>query len=241
MYGIKDAPFELIGITRKDVDILKNTIDHIINIKIDPQLDPPPILNPIYLSNNFYVLGIQIFPKLKGLYAIRRNNNPNKPNFRLYSFWIRSDGRKRQISMEEVNSFIINTDPYKKNIYVKIHFNTYLPDLGKKRLVSINGVNKSIRPIIATSYGFHVKDKNNQGLGLYIRPPNLNPGTRFNTPLPKKLLDGDSCSAYYPITNLKAELAEHNISFPIIIKGVITTNDGPFYSELKELNDDTIN
>ncbi len=234
LYGIRDDPFELIGMTRNKVDNLKNTIDNIINLNIDPHLDPPPILYPIYLSNGLYVLGVQVFPKQKGLYAIRRINNPNNPNFRSYSFWIRSDGRKRQLSMEEVNSYIINTDPYKKRIEVKIHFNTMIPDLGVERLVSINGVNKSIRPITINSYGFNIYDIDKaQWFSLWIRQPSLHPSTRFNTPLPTKLQDGESCSAYYSIANLKEDLVDLNISLPAIIKGFINTNDGLFYSEKK--------
>lgn len=237
LYGIRDDPFELIGIARGEIDNLKNSIDQIINLNIDPHLDPPPISNPIYLSSGLYVLGVQIFPKEKGLYGIRRINNPNKPDFRSYSFWIRSDSRKRQISMEEANSYIINTDPYKKRIEVKIHFNTYLPDMGMMQLISITGVNKSIRPIIVKSYGFHISNQNDQGLALYIRQPNLHPGTRFNTPLPVKLQDGDSCSAFYKIAYLKEELNNHNISLPIKIKGIISTNDGMFSSIEKELTE----
>ena len=241
LYGIRDDPFELIGMIRGEVDKLKNTIDHIINLKIDPRLDPPPISHPIYLNNNLYVLGVQVFPKQSGIYAIRRNNNPNKPDFRLYSFWIRSDGRKRQLSMEEVNSYIIKTDPYKKRIDVKMHFNTYLPDMGIERLISINGVNKSIRPIIVNSYGFHVKGDNDNGLALFIQSPNQHPDTRFNTFLPVKLQYGDLCSAYYPIKDLREELANYKITLPITIKGVINTPDGMFYSEEKELTDEIIN
>ncbi len=241
LYGIRDDPFELIGMIRGEVDKLKNTIDHIINLKIDPRLDPPPISHPIYLNNNLYVLGVQVFPKQSGIYAIRRNNHPNNPDFCLYSFWIRSDGCKRQLSMEEVNSYIIKTDPYKKHIDVKMNFNTYLPNSSMGRLISINGINKSIRPIVVNSYGFHVEADTDKGLALFIRPPNLHPGTRFNTRLPIKLQDGDSCSAYYSIRNLKEELAEHNITLPITIKGVINSHDGIFYSEEKELTDEIIN
>ncbi|KKN27466.1 hypothetical protein LCGC14_0864380 [marine sediment metagenome] len=240
LYGIRDDPFELIGITRGEVDKLKNTIDHIINHKIDPRLDPPPISHPININNNLYVLGVQVFPKQSGIYAIRRNNNPNNPDFRLYSFWIRSDGCKRQISMEEVNSYIIKTDPYKKHIDVKIHFNTFLPDRSMERLISINAVNKSVRPIIVNSYGFHVEDNNDNGLALFIQSPNRHPDTRFNTPLPIKLQDGDLCSAYYPIKDLREDLAELKITLPITIKGVITTPDGMFYSEEKELSEEII-
>ncbi|KKK83175.1 hypothetical protein LCGC14_2796010, partial [marine sediment metagenome] len=219
LYGIRDDPFEIIGTTRGEVDKLKNTIGHIINQNIDPRLDPPPISHPIYLYNNLYVLGVQIFPKQSGIYAIRRSSNPNNTDFRLYSFWIRSDGRKRQLSMEEVNSYIIKTDPYKKRIDVKIHFNTFLPNRSMERLISINGVNKSVRPIIVSSYGFHVEDNNDKGLALFIQPPNKHPGTRFNTHLPIKLQDGDLCSAYYPIEDLREDLADHKLTLPITIKG----------------------
>jgi len=87
LYGIRDDPFEFIGISRSQLDNLKNAIDTIINIKIDPHLDPPPTKNPIHISPGLYVLGVQIFPKEKCIYAIRKANNPNNPDFRSFSFF----------------------------------------------------------------------------------------------------------------------------------------------------------
>lgn len=101
-------------------------------------------------------------------------------------------------------------------------------------------MNKSVRPIIITSYGFHIVNQKDQGLALWIQPANLHPGTRFNTPLPVKLQDGDSCSAFYSITNLKKELNNNNIILPIKIKGVMNTTDGLFTSIEKELTEEIL-
>ncbi len=242
MYGIRDDPFELIGISRDQLDNLKNAIDTIINIKIDPHLDPPPIINPIFLSNGLYILGVQIFPKEKGLYAIRKKNNPNNPNFLYYSFWIRSDGRKRQLSMEEVNSYIIKTDPYRKYIKVRVEFGLVGKSGKVEEYVSVHGVNKSVRPITVGSYGFQILNKNDdKWFGLWLPAPNYRyPTTIFNTPPNTKLLDGDKCSGYYPISMFREDLSNHNLTLPTKIKGFIYTNDGVFYSEEKDLNENMI-
>jgi len=65
LFGIRDDPFELIGMTRGEVDHLKSTINHVSNSNIDSHLDPPPILNSIYLSNGLYILGYKLFQKKK--------------------------------------------------------------------------------------------------------------------------------------------------------------------------------
>ena len=242
LYGIRDDPFELTGISRSQLDNLKNTIDTIININIDPHLEPPPTTNPIYLSEGLYVLGVQIFPKEKGLYAIRKTNNPNNLNFRFYSFWIRSSGRKRQLSMEEVNSYIIKTDPYRKYIEVRVEFGLVGKSGNVEEFISVHGVNKSIRPITIRSYGFQILDTNdNKWFGLWLlAPDNRHPTTMFNTPPNTKLLDGDDCSGYYPISNLREDLSRYNLPLPTKIKGVINTNDGAFYSEEKDLKEDLV-
>ena len=69
LYGIRDDPFELTGISRSQLDSIKNAIDSIINIKIDPHLDPPPTTNPIHLADRSYVLGVQIFQKERGFFT----------------------------------------------------------------------------------------------------------------------------------------------------------------------------
>jgi len=242
LYGIRDDPFELIGINRNQSDKLINTIDTVINIKIDPHLDPPPITNPIFLSDGLYVLGVQVFPKEKGVYAIRKANNPNKSDFLCYSFWIRSGSRKRQLSMEEVNSYIIKTDPYRKNIEVRVDFGL----IGKQRKVdeyiSVRGINKSIRPITVSSYGFHILDKkDNKWFSFWLPAPNyMYPTTIFNTPPNTKLLDGDRCSGHYPITMFREALSTNKLTLPTKIKGFINTNDGAFYSEEQDLTEDQI-
>lgn len=176
---------------------------------------------------------MQIFPKEKGLYAIRKSNNPNNPNFRYYSFWIRSGGHKKQLSMEEVNSYIIKTDPYKKYIEVRVDFGLVGKPGKVEEFISVHGVNKSIRPIIVNSYGFHIYDNNNNDwLGFWLPAPNyMYPTTIFNTPPNTKLLDGDKCSGYYPILMLIEALSSYNITLPTKIKGVIITNDGTFFQK----------
>lgn len=242
LYGIRDDPFELIGISRSQSDKLINAIDTIININVDPHLDAPPITNLIYLKNRVYVLGVQIFPKEKGMYAIRKVNNPNKPDFQSYSFWIRSGGRKRQLSMEEVNSYIIKTDPYKKYVEVSVDFGLIGKPGKVEDIISVRGVNKSIRPITFRSCGFQILDiTDNKWFGLWLPvPDNRDPVTMFNTPPKTKLLDGDDCSGYYSISNLREDLSRFNLDLPTIIKGVINTNDGPFYSKEKDLKEDVI-
>jgi len=242
LLGIKDDPFDLIGIPRKEVDKLQITIDEIINAKIDPKIDPPPILNPIYLGNDLYVLGMQIFPKMKGLYAIRKSNNPNDPNFQCYSFWIRSEGRKRQLSMEEVNNNIIKTDPYKKFLEVKVELGLVGKPGNIEECISVHGVNKSMRPIIIRSYGFHILDKKDEKwLGLWLPQPDPRyPSTILNTIPNTKLLDGESCSGFYLLSNFREDMSKHGITFPTKIKGVINTTDGPFYSNERELTLDMI-
>ncbi|MHA1375697.1 MAG: AlbA family DNA-binding domain-containing protein [Promethearchaeota archaeon] len=242
LYGIRDDPFELTGINRSQLDSIKNAIDSIINIKIDPHLDPPPATNPIHLSDGLYVLGVQIFQKKRGLHAIRKINNPNNPDFRSYSFWIRSDGRKRQISMEEVNSYIIKTDPYKKYINVNVDFGL-IGEPGKvEEIISVRGVNKSIRPITVSSYGFSILDKkDNTWFNIWLPAPNSrDPTTKFNTLLGTKLLDGEGCSGYYPTTMFREFLFTHDLKLPTKIKGFVNSNDGFFYSKEKDLNKEMI-
>lgn len=240
LYGIRDDPFELIGISRSQLDNLKNAIDTIINIKIDPHLDPPPTTSPIHLSTGLYVLGVQIFPKEKGIYAIRKVNNPNNPDFRSFSFWIRSNGRKRPLSMEEVNSYIIKTDPYKKYIRVSVDFGLIGKSGNAEEFISVRGVNTSIRPITVTSYGFSILDNSvNEWFNLWLPAPNnMYPTTIFNTLPNTKLLDGDKCSGYYTVPMFKEYISTRNITLPTKIKGFIGTNDGTFYSEEKDLKEE---
>jgi len=228
--------------TRSETDSLKNIIDNIINLNIDPHLDPPPILHPIHLSNGLYILGVQIFPKEKGIYGIRRINNPNNPDFLYYSFWVRSNGRKRQLSMAEVNLFIIRTDPYKKRIEVRVDLGLMGMKNKVTEFISVFGVNKSIRPITVRSYGFLIYDTNQEEwFSLWLPTPNYKyPSTIFNTPPGTKLLDGDKCSGYYPTSMFKEDIAIHNITLPTVIKGLINTNDGTFHSEEKNITDEML-
>jgi len=144
--------------------------------------------------------------------------------------------------MEEVNNYIIKTDPYKKRIKVSIDFGIIGKPGKTEEFVSVYGVNKSIRPITVRSYGFQLLDKNdNEWLALWLPAPNyMYPTTIFNTPPKTKLQDGDSCSGYYPLSLFREDLLSQKITLPSKIKGVINTNDGVFYSKEKDLKEDMI-
>jgi len=267
LFGIRDDPFELIGISRKEVDKIKTTIDSVINTKIDPHLDPPLITNSIYLPSALYILGVQIFPKKKGVYAIRESNNPNNHYFRSYSFWIRSDGCKRQLQMEEVNSYIIKTDPFKKKLEVTVeidninktptysYFNRmsteessqsyksckFHPDLGERpKYLIIKGVNNSIRPIsIEQRYILLYDHQDEDWVVIYPKFTLFDPMTIFNTPMDTEILlkDSESIAWHYPLKWLKEGIKKHKSLFPIRIKAWIHTKDGMFYSKERDLED----
>ena len=267
LFGVRDDPFELIGISRKEVDNLKTTIGSVINTKIDPHLDPPPITNPISLPSTLFILGVQIFPKKKGVYAIRESNSPNSPYFQFYSFWIRSDGYKRQLPMEEVNSYIIETDPYKKKLEVSVeidiipktptysYFNRmsteeqresykiykFDPDLGERpKYLIIKGVNKLIRSIsIEQRYILLYDHQKDDWVVIYPKFTLFDPMTIFNTPTDTEILlkDSESIAWHYPLKWLKEGIKKHKSLFPIRIKVWIHTKDGMFYSKERELKD----
>jgi len=243
LFGVRDDPFELVGITRSEVDSLKNAIDHVIHTRIDPRLDPLPVMHPIHLNNKKFVLGIEITHKQRGIYGIRNLDNPNKSDFLAYSFWIRSDGRKRQLCMEEVNNYIIKIDPFKKYVEVSLDLGI-IGDSNKKLIdcISVSGVNKSIRPIVLKNYGFLIFNKEeNEWYSMWL-PLTSNQFPFFlNTRPNTKLLDGDSCNGHYPTSKLKQDLPKMNIILPTSIKGLVNTNDGRFYSEEKVLHYDVIN
>ena len=76
-------------------------------------------------------------------------------------------------------------------------------------------------------------------LGLWLPAPNYRyPTTILNTPPNTKLSDGDKCSGFYPLSKFKEDLFSHNIILPTKIKGVVNTNDGPFYSKEKNLKEE---
>lgn len=264
LYGIKDDPFELVGISRKEVDKLKGAIDSVINTQIDPRLKPSPIMNPIHISNDLYILGVQIFPKEKGLYGIRLSNNPNNTDFLVYSFWIRSDGRKRQLSMEEVNSYIIKTDPYKKKLEVTLEIDTvnrtpkksYFDRLSEQELrklfhshvingdlpkyLILQGLNNSIRPIIVKDrYILFYDSKKDNWFGFRPVIKYYDPVTIYNTPLDTKirLEDMESCVWHYPLKEFKEYFERLESEVPKKIKGLIVTEDSLFYSEERKLED----
>lgn len=62
----------------KNVDKIKNTLNNILPRKIDPVLSPFPKFKIIELRNRKFVLCIKVFPKEKGIYAIRLSDNPSK-------------------------------------------------------------------------------------------------------------------------------------------------------------------
>jgi hypothetical protein len=239
LFGIKDDPFDLIGLSRTETDKLKNTIVDVIHSHIDPRLDPPPVMHPIALKTQRYVLGIEIFPKQRGIYAIRKINNPNKPDYLRYSFWVRSDGRKRQLSMEEVNEYIIKTDPFSKFIEVSLNIGLIQnPNKEPIECISVSGVNKSIRPIVFKNNAFLILNKEkDEWYSFWLPPPSYKFPSNLNTRPNTKLLDGDSCSSYYPTSYLKKDLESKGIILPTLIKGIVNTNDGRFYTKEMKLTE----
>jgi len=121
--------------------------------------------------------------------------------------------------MEEVNSFIINTDPYKKKNEVRVEFSLMGMKSNIKEFISVYGVNKSVRPITVRSYGFLIYNTNQkEWLSLWLPAPNYRyPTTLFNTLTGTKMLVGDSCSGYYPIAMFKEDITNHNLTLPTII------------------------
>ena len=145
--------------------------------------------------------------------------------------------------MEEVNNYIIKTDPFKKYIEVSLDLGM-IGNTGKNLVdcISVSGVNKSIRPIVLRNLGFLIFNKEeDEWYSLWFRMPSNQFPFFLNTKPNTKLLDGDSCNGHYPTSTLKQDLAKMNINLPTTIKGLVNTNDGRFYSEVKMLHYDSIN
>ena len=59
----------------------------------------------------------------------------------------------------------------------------------------------------------------------------------INALLPCKLEDGESCSAYLSIKDLKQMVKGQGWSYPFEARALFGTNDGKFYSEAIEIRD----
>ena len=141
------------------------------------------------------------------------------------------------MTIENIVDSILRKDGMdKKVIEVQLKPTGLIPTISKETIVSIVGINKSPRPITITGYGVIMADLKSK---IYIFPPN-NCGDPYNsicTPLPRRLNDGESCSAYMTRKDLEKRILEAKYTFPVEIKGFIESNDGTFYSDILKLEE----
>ena len=227
-FGVKDNPIKFVGLERKEIDELKLILNNILPRKIEPILSPFPDYHVIKLSNDNYIFIVKIYPKKHGIYAIRLNDNPSKLDFRRYEFYRRMDGSKHQMSIDEVIELIeIKSKGSKKLLEVTIHPTTLNSSNFDDVFISIQAVNKGIRPITVNSYGISIiKEEFN----LWI-PSHSVPNRFVCDRLPRKLLDGDACYAYLSRTYFEQEMEENGWKYPLEVKAFFSTTDGRFYSE----------
>ena len=234
IYGISNDPIKVIGIEKSEIDILKNILNDVLPKKIDPILSPFPQYQAVPLSNGKYVFIIEIFPKSYGVYGIRVHEDLTNRNYKRYEFYNRMDGSKHQMNIEELVELIESKSRgKKKHLEVSIH-GFFLIGGYDDVFISVKAVNKSERPIVVTSYGISVPEKEKV---VYISP--LHPELMvLNTKLPIKLEDGESCNAYIDRPSFEEIMKKEGWSYPIQVQGVFTTNDGKYFSEdiiLKEI------
>ncbi|MCF2141619.1 MAG: ATP-binding protein [Candidatus Lokiarchaeota archaeon] len=253
-FGIQDSPIKVIGIEKTKVDAIKTILNDVLPKKIDPILSPFPIFKPIPLSNGKYVVAIKIIPKENGIYGIRQGDNPSAPNFLTYEFWVRMDGSKRRLKIEDIEEIILSKGGVeKKKLKVSLNPVTLAPTITKEAIISIQAVNISTRPIIIQEYGIMHEDEK---IKITIAPPkgitsgklfydgfteNMlemeNPQKILGTDLPKTLNDGESCSAYIIRKKFDELSKENGYTFPLKVKAYFRSNEEMFYSDLIELQE----
>jgi len=233
-YGVQEDPLKFVGLERKDIDNLKIHLNNVLPRKIDPVLSPFPTYKIIELANGKFVFCIKIFPKKRGIYAIRLSDNPSNSKFKVYEFYKRLDGSKHQLKIEEVVELIESKNTgSKKLLEVSIHPTSLIQIDLNDVFITIKAVNKSVRPIVVNSYGLYfVKEEY-----IYFILANSIPNRGLCDWLPKKLLDGESCQALISRNNFEQEMKENKWSYPLEVKAFFHTNDGRFYSNSIELKD----
>ena len=237
-YGIQDSPIKIIGIDKSKVDAIKIVLNNVLPSKIEPIISPFPSMKPIPLSNGKYVVVIKIIPKENGIYGIRQGENQSSTNYLLYEFWVRMDGSKRRLKIEDIQNIILEKNGVeKKKLDVNIETGSLLIPLVEDILISIKAVNKSTRPIVITNYGIDFIDKNEKMTIMSNNFSNPDPIKQFCDPLPKKIGDGENCSAYVGRVEVEKKLKEKGYIFPVEIRAFFRTNDGIFYSNVVDLEE----
>lgn len=233
-YGVQEDPLKIVGLERKDIDNLKIHLNNVLPRKIDPVLSPFPMYKIIELANGKFVFCIKIFPKERGIYAIRLSDNPSNSKFNVYEFYKRLDGSKHQLKIEEVVELIESKSTgSKKLLEVSIH-PTALTDIDLKDVfITIKAVNKSVRPIVVMSYGLYIVKEGY----IYFIIANSIPNRYLCDRLPKKLLDGEACQALISRKYFEQEMKNNKWKYPLEVKVFFDTNDGRFYSDSIELKD----
>lgn len=232
-YGVIENPLKFVGLEYKNIDMIKNALNNILPSKIDPVLSPFPKFKIIELSNNQYVLCIKVFPKEKGIYAIRLSDNPSKLGFKTYKFYTRFDGTKHQMKIEEVVNFIeAKLKGLKKVLDISIQPGVIFFDKMRGIYISLKAINKGERPIVVTAYGIIVV-KYGTIINTYLKKLQRK---GLIDKLPKKLSDGDACQVYYPRKYFDSTIKTLNWEYPLKIKAYFNTHEGIFYSKSVELS-----
>ncbi|MHA1249006.1 MAG: ATP-binding protein [Candidatus Helarchaeota archaeon] len=236
LFGISDDPITIVGIEKKEVDILKTVLNDVLTKKIEPILSPFPQFHAVPLASGNYVFIIKIFPKEHGIYGIRQSDDMNNRNYYRYEFYTRMDGSKHRMNIEEIVNLIESKSKgEKKQLEVSIHGVAIMPTIDDDVYISIKAVNKSVRPVIINSYGIDIPKKGK----VIIFTPTILQQKYFmiNTRLPYKLDDGESCQAFLSRKDLKEMMIREGWDYPIEARAIFYTNDGKFYSEIIEIQE----
>ena len=235
-FGMSDDPIKIIGIEKKEVDGLKTVLNDVLPQKIEPILSPFPQYHAIPLSNGKFVFIIKIFPKENGIYGIRQSDDMNNRNYYRYEFYVRMDGSKHLMKMEEIVKLIESKSKGpEKYLETSIHGAALLPTIDEDIYINIRAVNKTTRPIVIKSYGIDIPTKEKT---IYFAPTPYKPKySMICTHLPCKLQDGESCYAYLSRIDLEEMMRKEGWNYPIEVRARFNTNDGDFFSDLIELKE----
>ena len=235
-FGVSDDPITVVGIESTKVNGLKTVLNDTLPKMIEPIITPFPQYHIVPLTSGKFVVIIKIFPKEQGIYGIRQSENMNNRNYYRYEFYKRMDGSKHRMNIEAIVNLIERKmKGGKKQLEASIHGKTILPTINDEVYIHINAVNKSVRPIIVNSYGI---DLLQEGKVIYFLQHIYDPiYSRINDRLPCKLEDGESCTAYLSIKDLKNIIEKKGRNLPSELRAFFRTNDGRFYSEPINIQD----
>ncbi|MFW9970595.1 MAG: Swt1 family HEPN domain-containing protein [Candidatus Odinarchaeota archaeon] len=126
---------------------------------------------------------------------------------------------------DEEESEKISKTMEQKNLEVTIYEPLLLDT--NKQYIAIKAVNKGLRPILITNYGFRsVK----HGSIIFIYDKKLVKEHLFDE-LPKKLANGEACDALYPKKKFELSMKSSNWKYPFKLQAFFNTNDGTYVSE----------